>query len=215
MKTPAILSFSFLFLLSTGAAAQTGSSAQPRPTGTAGTTATPPTTPAPAPRPDDPGLSTDYRLVTGDKLRVEVYNQPQVSQTLQVRPDGKITLPLIGDVVAAGRTPTDLRDAITTSLVEYVKNPAVTVIVVETTPQTIYVMGEVKTPGPQTIKGEISMLQALATAGGFNEWAKRGSIKVLRPGPSGTTTLKFNYNDAVKGETKILMLKPGDTVIVP
>lgn len=221
MKTPTILSFSFLILLSTGAAAQTG-----RPTGTSGTTppapatGTPatstPATSTPAPKPGaTAAAANDYRLVTGDKLRVEVYNQPQVSQTLQIRPDGKITLPLIGDVAATGRTSAELTSTITTALGEYMKNPAVTVIVMETTPQTIYVMGEVNAPGPQAMKGEISILQALASAGGFKDFAKRSSIKVLRPGPTGNTTLEFNYKDAIKGEAKILMLKPGDTVIVP
>jgi polysaccharide export outer membrane protein len=118
-------------------------------------------------------------------------------------------------VAATGRTSAELTSTITTALGEYMKNPAVTVIVMETTPQTIYVMGEVNAPGPQAMKGEISILQALASAGGFKDFAKRSSIKVLRPGPTGNTTLEFNYKDAIKGEAKILMLKPGDTVIVP
>ena len=173
---------------------------------------------APAPRINPAPAAnnaSDYRLVTGDKLRIEVYKDPQLSQTLQVRPDGKITLPLIGDVMAAGRTSLELRDTVSTALNDYVKNPVVTVIVIETMPQTIYVMGEVNAPGPQTIKGEISILQALAAAGGFKDFAKKKSIKILRPGPSGTTTLEFNYNDAVKGEAKVVNLRAGDTVIVP
>jgi polysaccharide export outer membrane protein len=221
MKISALTSISFLFLLSTVAAAQ-----GTRPTGTAGSTGTPPatagtsgvTTPKPPlvhSSPTVPAGGTDYRLVTGDQLRIEVYKDQQLSQSLQIRPDGKITLPLVGDIPAAGKTPTELRDAIAGSLKEYMTNPVVTVIVVETMPQLVYVMGEVYAPGPQAVKGEISILQALASAGGFKDFAKTGSIKVLRPGPTGTTELKFNYKDAIKGEAKMLMLRPGDTVIVP
>jgi polysaccharide export outer membrane protein len=214
MKTSAVTSFSLMILLSTAAFAQTA-----RPTGTAGTGATAPET-APKPplthpstAPVDP--SADYRLVTGDKLRVEVYKDAQLSQSLQVRPDGKITLPLVGDIPAAGKTSAELRDAVTSSLEAYMTNPVVTVIVVETMPQLIYVMGEVYGPGPQAVKGDISILQALASAGGFKDFANKKAIQVLRPGPEGVTRMTFNYTDAVKGASKMLFLKPGDTVIVP
>ena len=96
--------------------------------------------------------SADYRLAAGDKLRIEVYKDAQLSQSLQVRPDGKITLPLVGDVAAAGRTPIELRDAISAALKEYITNPVVTVIVVETRPpQVVYVTGEVNKPGALTL----------------------------------------------------------------
>src|SRR5262249_17181751 len=90
-----------------------------------------PVPPVPAPRPPVASNATDYKMVVGDKLRVEVYRDPQMSQSLQIRPDGKITLPLVGDVVAAGKTPAALRDSLTTSLKEFITNPVVTVIVVE------------------------------------------------------------------------------------
>src|SRR3954471_8526744 len=99
--------------------------------------------PAAASDPDKkPGavpLATEYFIGPGDKLRIEVYKDAQLSQSLQVRPDGKITLPLVGDVVAAGRTSVELRDAISESLKEYISNPVVTVIVTETTPQLVYI----------------------------------------------------------------------------
>ena len=91
-------------------------------------------------------MPADYRLAVGDKLRVEVYKDAQLSQSLQVRPDGKITLPLVGDITAAGLTSIELRDQIASALKEYVTNPVVTVIVVETVPPVIYVMGEVAQP---------------------------------------------------------------------
>src|SRR5579862_286627 len=92
----------------------------------------------------------EYRMNPGDKLRIEVYKDAQLSQSVQVRPDGKVTLPLIGDVVASGRTPIELRDAIATALKEYVNNPVVTVIVVEATAATAFVVGEVNHPGAVT-----------------------------------------------------------------
>jgi polysaccharide export outer membrane protein len=168
---------------------------------------------APAARGAD--VSTDYRLVAGDKLRIEVYKDTQLSQSLQVRPDGKITLPLVGDVPAAGRTSTELRDAIAGSLKEYIANPVVTVIVVETVPPVIYVMGEVNSPGPQPLAGQISVLQALSAAGGFKDFAKTKDIRIQRRTGSGLTTLRFNYKDAINGRSKPIYLQPGDTIIVP
>ncbi|CAN5661248.1 N/A [soil metagenome] len=199
MTKSIVTSFSLLFLLSTGAWAQT--------TGTS--------TPAPAAGNGATEVASDYRLATGDKLRVEVYKDEQLSQSLQIRPDGKITLPLVGDVIAAGKTSAELRDTLAEELKEYVVNPVVTVIVVETVPQNVYVMGEVNSPGPKPVKGEISILQALAMAGGFKDFARTNRIRVLRSGPDGETSLAFNYNDAVNGRTKVLMVRPGDLIIVP
>jgi len=164
---------------------------------------------------DTSSVTPDYRLVAGDKLRIEVYKDEKLSQSLQVRPDGKITLPLVGDLGAAGRTSTELRDAIATSLKEYNSNPIVTVIVVETVPPLIYVMGEVNTAGPQPLKGEMTVLQALAAAGGFKDFANTKNIRVLRKGAAGVETLSFNYKDAIKGVGKPIVLQPGDTIIVP
>lgn len=160
-------------------------------------------------------VAADYRLVTGDKLRVEVYKDPQLSQQLQIRPDGKITLPLVGDIPAAGKTSYELRDNIVASLKEYISNPVVTVIVVETMPQVVYVVGEVNSPGAQPIHGQITVLQALAGAGGFKDFAKKKDIRIQRPTPNGITVLRFNYNDAVNGRSKPIFVQPGDTIIVP
>lgn len=158
----------------------------------------------------------EYRLVPGDKLRIEVYKDAQLSQSAQIRPDGKITMPFIGDITASDRTPSELRDAITTALKEYVNNPSVTVIVVETTTPTAYVMGEVRTPGAVTLQGDLTVLQALALAGGLTEFARQNDIKVLRKTSTGVDTITFRYKDALKGsEQTQLSLRPGDTVIVP
>ena len=234
MKTS--IPFSLLFLLSTAAAmAQTPSTTPSRPAsqpvGTSGTTTPPlpalPTTPATTPATTTPSPTTpppaptttasrtnasssDYRLVPGDKLRIEVYKDPQLSQSVQVRPDGKITLPLANDVPAAGRTPNELRDAIVSSLKTYMANPTVTVMVVETVPPLIYVMGEVNSPGPQPLVGKMDAMQALASAKGFRDFANTKNIIIQR----GSQVLTFNYNDAVKGKAAPIYLQPGDTVVV-
>jgi polysaccharide export outer membrane protein len=167
------------------------------------------------PVPQAPGLNDDYHVATGDKLRIEVYKDAQLSQSVQVRPDGKITMPLIGDIEATGRTPIELRDAIAASLKEYITNPTVTVIVVEATLATAYVMGEVNHPGAVTMPAPLTILQALALAGGLKDFADARNIRVLRKGPSGVETISFNYKDAVKSPRAPVYLRAGDTVVVP
>ena len=234
MKTS--ISCSLLFLLSTAPALAQTPSAPParpasQPVGTSGAPTTPPpaapTTPStPSTTPATPATtapatpataatraaatSADYRLVPGDKLRIEVYKDPQLSQNVQVRPDGKITLPLANDVIAAGHTPTELRDAIVSSLKTYMSNPTVTVMVVETVPPLIYVMGEVNSAGPQPLVGKMDVMQALSAAKGFRDFANTKNILIRR----GSEVLTFNYNDAVKGKAAALYLQPGDTIVV-
>ena len=157
-------------------------------------------------------VAADYRLVPGDKLRIEVYKDAQLSQNVQIRPDGKITLPLANDVAAAGRTPSELRETITSTLKPFITNPTVTVIVVETVPPVIYVMGEVNTAGPQPLVGRLDVLQALAAAGGFKDFANTKNIKIRR---GSNEVLQFNYKEAINGRVAPLYLKPGDTIIVP
>jgi polysaccharide biosynthesis/export protein len=159
----------------------------------------------------------EYRLGAGDKLRIEVYKDPQLSQSVQIRPDGKITLPLIGDLDATSRTPIELRDTITKALKEYITNPTVTVIVVEALASQVYVMGEVTHPGTMQLHGPTTILQALAMAGGFKEFANTKDVKVLRPkgGGNNVETIRFNYKDVINGDAKPFYLRSGDTVIVP
>jgi polysaccharide biosynthesis/export protein len=204
MKT-LLTSFSLGFLLSTAPAAlaQTPAAA-PQAVGTSGATASDTTTAAKT------TVSSDYKLVPGDKLRVEVYKDAQLSQNVQVRPDGKITLPLANDVPAAGRTPSELRDAIVSSLKTYISNPTVTVMVVETVPPVIYVTGEVNAAGPQQLTGKVDVVQALATAKGLTDFANKKNIMIRR----GSQLIKFNYNDAIKDNATPVYLQPGDTVIV-
>lgn len=163
-----------------------------------------------------PALTDEYRLGPGDKLRIEVYKDPQLSQSVQVRPDGKITLPLVGDIDATGRTPIELRDGIAQSLKEYMNNPTVTVIVVEAVASHVTVMGEVSKPGAIQIFGPTTVLQVIAMAGGFKEFANTKDVKVLRQNGNGTIqTLRFNYKEVVNGDAKPFYMRAGDTVIVP
>ena len=186
------------------AAAQTGAPSS----GAVGTTGS-----RPAAKPAD--TSPDYRMVPGDKLRVEVYKDAALSQNVQIRPDGKITLPYIGDMAAAGMTPTALRDAITQSLKEYIASPTVTVMVVETQPQTVSVLGEVNSPGVHPLKHQMTVLDALAAAGGFGDFAHTKNILIKRNTKNGVDTLRFNYKDAIKPDAKPFYLQPGDIIIVP
>ncbi len=158
----------------------------------------------------------DYRLGPGDKIRIEVYKDLQLSQSAQVRPDGKVTMPLIGDLTASDQTPIQLRNTITEALKEYMTNPSVTVIVVEVAVPTAYVMGEVKQPGAIQLQRDITVLQALALAGGLSDFADANDIRVLRPKAGTVETIAFRYKDALKGSSQSqMLLRPGDTVVVP
>ena len=158
----------------------------------------------------------EYKVGPGDKLRIEVYKDPQLSQSLQVRPDGKITLPLVADIQASGLTPIQLRDDLTSRLKEYITNPVVTVIVVEASAATAYVVGEVNRPGAVTLQGgQLTVLQAIALAGGLKDFANSKNIRILRKSSIlGVQTINFNYKDAIRG-AQAVYLRPGDTVVVP
>src|ERR1700682_3679801 len=167
------------------------------------------------PAPKSPLIPTEYRMSPGDKLRIEVYKDAQLSQSVQVRPDGKVTLPLIGDIEAAGRTPIELRDAIGAALKEFITKPTVTVIVVEATTATAYVTGGVNHPGAVTLQAPLTILQALALAGGLKDFADAKNIRILRTDPWGVQKIRFNYQEALKSGGPPIYLRPGDTVVVP
>ncbi len=162
-----------------------------------------------------PSPTQEYRLVQGDKLRIEVYKDPQLSQSVQVRPDGKITLPLVGDIQADGKTPLQLRDAIASQLKTYMTNPVVTVIVVETKPAVAYVTGEVNHPGSVPLQDDqLTVLQALALAGGLKDFANAKNIKIIRKAGKPGNVTSFNYKEAIRGSAPVY-LHAGDTVVVP
>lgn len=214
MKLPTRIGVATLVLVwSSAAAAQQPPAAQPPPAAVQALQQ-PQAAPSTAPAAGRQGpWAEDYRVGPGDKLRIEVYKDAQLSQSVQVRPDGKITLPFVGDLVAADQTPLQLRDKIAAALKEYVTNPVVTVIVVETLASNVYVMGEVVKAGPLPYQGQMTALQAIAMAGGFKDFANTKDIRILRRGAKGVETIRFNYRDAVNGDDP-LYLRVGDTIIV-
>lgn len=215
MKSMMPVSLSVLILLSTTSAIGQSSNS-PQATSSPRPVAPLSSAPRASAPPTAAGTTADYRMVPGDKLRIEVYKDQQLSQSLQIRPDGKITLPLIGDVPAAGATPRELAGTLTERLKEYLTAPVVTVIVAEAVPPMIYVLGEVNTPGAQPLSTPVTVLQALSVAGGFKDFAKPNDIKILRKKPDGSIlTIKFNYKSAIASTGAPMMLQAGDTVIVP
>lgn len=160
----------------------------------------------------------DLIIGPDDVLAINVWKEPEVSQTVPVRPDGKISLPLIGEVMASGLTPTQLQASITLALDHYLSRPAVTVIVHEVKSQRYVVVGQVAKPGSYELQMPMTVLDAIAAAGGPLEYAKVKSIYVLRAGPKGTTVrLPFNYKEAMKGKhlAQNVELRSRDTVVVP
>ena len=161
-------------------------------------------------------MVNEYQLQPGDKLRIDVYKDEQLSQSVQIRPDGKVTMPLIGDVMASGLTPVALRDRLATSLKDYVNNPVVTVVVVEATSPIAYVIGEVNRPGTIELQRPITVLQALSLAGGLKDFANTKGIYIRRTTHDGRPEkIRFDYKSALRAESDELYLAAGDTVVVP
>lgn len=160
---------------------------------------------------------TNYVIGPQDMLDISVWKEPEVSRVVPVRPDGKISLPLLNDVQAAGLTPGQLAAQITDSLKKYVTNPQVTVIVTTINSQRIYILGEVTRPGAFPLLPNMTVLQALSSAGGFSQFAKEKSIYVLRDEGGKQVKHPFNYKDVVKGKQtdQNIMLKAGDQIVVP
>ncbi len=159
-----------------------------------------------------------YVVGVNDVLTISVWGNQDLSQRVPVRPDGKISMPLLDDVPAAGLTPMELKEVLTREFSEYVSNPHVTVIVSEMNSQMVSIMGEV---GRQTSIGlsrDLRVLEAIASVGGFSNFADRGDVRIVRRNPDGTEEeFRFDYDAYIKGNapgTNIL-LQPGDTIIVP
>ena len=162
------------------------------------------------------GAPADYVIGADDTLHISVWKEPDLSETLPVRPDGKISMPLLGDVEAAGLTPTALGDSIKEKLKKYISDPRVTVVVTAMNSQRIFVSGEVNHPGAVNLLPHMTMLQALASAG-FTQFANVKGIYLLRNENGKQVKLPFNYKEVVKGNhpEQNIQLKPGDTIVVP
>lgn len=164
-------------------------------------------------------VTTDYIIGPEDVLEISVWRNADLSKIVEVRPDGRISLPLIGDVIAVGRTASQLADMISVKLKEYKENPQVSIVVKEVHSYVIYVLGEVAHTGKYPLKSKTTLLQAVTIAGGFTPVAARNKIVVFRFSENGEKDVKIkaSYDDIVLRDagTQNILLKPGDTIVVP
>jgi polysaccharide export outer membrane protein len=169
--------------------------------------------PAAAVRPAAAAPINPYRIGLGDVLRVNVWKEPDLSQETTVRLDGMITLPLLGDLPAAGEAPGQLAAALAARLDRYVEKPRVTVTVSQANAH-VYVVGQMVRPGEFPLSGRMTVLKALALAGGFKDFARTDSIVVVR---EDQTVIPFNYKriEGGKDVSENVLLAPGDTIVVP
>jgi polysaccharide export outer membrane protein len=159
-----------------------------------------------------------FTIGADDVLAINVWKEPEVSRSVPVRSDGKVSLPLAGEVQAAGKTPRQLELEIAKRLQSYISDPEVTVIVQQINSQKFNILGQVLKPGSYPLANSPTVLDAIALAGGFRDFAKKKSIYVLRQTPAGgQARLLFNYKDMVKGKNtdQNVKLQPRDTIVVP
>lgn len=163
-----------------------------------------------------PANDSDYVIGADDILRISVWKEPDLSETIPVRPDGKISMPLLNDVRAAGMTPLRLKDSITEKLKKYISDPRVTVIVTAMNSQRVFITGEVQHSGPIQLLPNMTVLQALSQAG-FTEFANLKAIYLLRTRNGRQEKVPFNYKEMVKGShpEQNISLRPGDVLVVP
>jgi polysaccharide export outer membrane protein len=181
-------------------------------------------TSAPADPKAPPAASANYagpmdanRYVIGpeDSLQITVWKEPTLSGTIPVRPDGMISLVLVGDIPAAGMTPTALSTDISQRLKKYIQDPVVTVVVLGVNSQRIFLVGEVGKVGPVVMSPGMTPLQAIVTGGGLTQFANSKRIYILRTTAGKQQKIPFNYKQALKGENSGVSLLPGDTIVVP
>jgi polysaccharide biosynthesis/export protein len=163
-------------------------------------------------------LRSDYVIGPGDVLQITVWKNDTLSRTVPVRPDGKISMPLLHDIQASGLTAMQLRDKIATALGEFMPNPEVAVSVNDVRSLRVSILGEVSKPGVLELRGQTTILEAIAMAGGFGPFASPSKITILRTDESGKTKrIRFNYNRAISNGTdeENVVLRSGDVVVVP
>lgn len=172
---------------------------------------------APAPTEHPETNNQEYKIGPQDVLKIDVWKEDQLTRTVPVRPDGKITLPLINDVQASGLTPLELSTVLRDSLKKFINEPQVTVTVSEINSRRIYVTGEVVRAGAFALLPHMTVLQALSVCGGFTQFAREKNIYVLRTVNGAQEKLPFNYRDTVNGKKpeQNIELQPGDVVVVP
>ncbi|HEX3121069.1 MAG TPA: polysaccharide biosynthesis/export family protein [Candidatus Acidoferrum sp.] len=200
MRKPYVLLMGSLLVLSCGSALQAHQDTAPKGAPEVKTTSDP-----------------DYKIGAQDVVRIDVWKEPEISRTTPVRPDGRISLPLLNDVQAAGLTPTQLAANISEGLKKFITNPQVTVGVNEINSRRVYVTGEVLKPGAFPLQAGMTVLQALTSSGGFTQFAKIKGIYILRTEDGKQVKHEFNYKDVVKGKKPELniLVQPGDVIVVP
>jgi polysaccharide export outer membrane protein len=173
----------------------------------------PPDAPAVKPATDDP----NYVIGPEDELIITVWREPDISRTVPVRPDGKISLPLLNDVQASGLTPMQLGTEITSRLTKFISTPQVTVIVTKVSAQRIFVAGEVGRAGAYTFVPGMTVLEAISSAGGVTPFAKQSKVSILRMENGKQVRVSVNYKEVLNGRRpeQNVPLKPGDTIVVP
>lgn len=160
--------------------------------------------------------TTEYLIGPEDVLDISVWKNPELSRKVPVRPDGKVSLPLVNDIQAAGLTPSELRQQLATRLAEFVPTPEVAVIVQEVQSLKVAVVGAVKTPGRFMLKSPATVLECIALAQGLTEFAARERIVVLRQNGNTTQRIPFNYRKVADGsDQENFFVKPGDIIVVP
>ncbi len=159
----------------------------------------------------------DYLIGPEDVLTVVFWRDKDMSSDVSVRPDGKISLPLLNDVQAAGLTPDQLRLQLTEAAAKFLEEPTVTIVVKEINSRRVFLTGNVAKPGAYAIAAPTTVLQLIATAGGLLEYAKSKDIRIMRTENGKSVSFKFNYKDVAQGKKleQNILLKPGDTIIVP
>jgi polysaccharide export outer membrane protein len=159
-----------------------------------------------------------YVIGASDRLRIDVWQNDKLSLSdVPVRPDGKITVPLLDDVQASGLTTDELKSVITQELAEFVENPTVTVVLLAPNSKRAFVLGEVRSPGPVPLSAETRVLDAITSAGGFSTFAKKSQVRVLRYVDGRELEYRFDYDAYVDGDAPgtNVVLRPSDTVLVP
>jgi len=159
----------------------------------------------------------NYVIGAQDMLDINVWKEAELTRTVPVRPDGKISLPLLNDVQASGLTPIQLSEELTKELKKFITDPQVTVIVTEINSQRVYILGEMTRPGAYPLLPGMTVLQALSSAGGFTQFANMKKIYVLRSEGGKQEKFPFNYKEVVKGKSadENIVLKAGDQIVVP
>jgi polysaccharide biosynthesis/export protein len=161
--------------------------------------------------------SPDYQIGPDDILNIFVWREADLTRDVTVMSDGRISFPLIGNIMAQGKTVAELKEIITTQLKNFIDAPEVTIIVNEARSRRIYTIGNVSNPGPYPLAPNMTVLQALSAAGGFAEWADPKNILIIRREGGKEVQLSFNYKEVIAGKKieQNITLKPNDTIVVP